>query len=46
MKEAARVEGSSIVGGPPSQFGEYLKAEYAKYGKLVRDAGIKGEAQN
>ena len=46
VKEAARVEGSSIVGGPPSQFGEYLKREYAKYGKLVRDAGIKGEAQN
>jgi len=46
VKEAARVEGSSIIGGPPSQFRDYLKREYAKYGKLVRDAGIKGEAQN
>ncbi len=46
VKEAARVEGSSIVGGPPEQFRDYLKREYAKYGKLVRDAGIKGEALN
>jgi tripartite-type tricarboxylate transporter receptor subunit TctC len=46
FREAARAEGSSIVGGPPGQFGEYLKREYAKYGKLVRDAGIKGEAAN
>ena len=46
VKEAARAEGSSIVGGPPEKFGEYLKREYAKYGKLVRDAGIKGEAGN
>ena len=37
VKEAARAEGSSIVGGPPEKFGEYLKREYAKYGKLVRD---------
>lgn len=46
VKEAARAEGSSIAGGPPEQFRDYLKREYAKYGKLVRDAGIKGEAAN
>ena len=46
VKEAARVEGSTIIGGTPEQFRDYLKREYAKYGKLVRDAGIKGEAAN
>jgi tripartite-type tricarboxylate transporter receptor subunit TctC len=46
FREAARAEGSAAVGGPPGQFGEYLKREYAKYGKLVRDAGIKGDAAN
>jgi len=46
VKEAARVEGSTIVGGSPAQFRDYLKRESAKYGKLVRDAGIKGEAAN
>ena len=46
VREAARVEGSSIVGGPPAQFADYLRREYAKYGKLVREAGIKGDAGN
>jgi tripartite-type tricarboxylate transporter receptor subunit TctC len=46
VREAARVEGSSIVGGTPEQFRDYLKREHAKYGKLVRDAGIKAEAAN
>ena len=46
VREAARVEGSTIVGGPPEQFRDYLKREYAKYGKLVREAGIKGDAGN
>ena len=45
-REFSRVEGSSIVGGPPERFRDYLKREHAKYGKLVRDAGIKGEALN
>lgn len=29
------------VGGTPEQFGEYLKAEIAKWGKVVRDGNIK-----
>ena len=46
VREAARVEGSSIVGGPPEQFRDYLRREYAKYGRLVREAGIKGDDAN
>jgi tripartite-type tricarboxylate transporter receptor subunit TctC len=35
--------GSTITGGTPEQFHEYLKSELAKFGKLVKEAGIKGE---
>jgi hypothetical protein len=42
IKEAVRVEGSTITGGTPEQFQDYLKSEFRKFGKLVRDAGIKG----
>jgi tripartite-type tricarboxylate transporter receptor subunit TctC len=43
VREAARHEGSAITGGTPEQFGEYLKAELAKFGKLVKAAGIKAD---
>lgn len=43
VKEAARVEGSTIVGGTPAQCRDFLKAEYGKFGKLVKEAGIKYE---
>ncbi len=42
MKETARIEAYSIIGGSPSQFAEYLRSEHAKFAKLVKDAGIKG----
>ena len=44
VREAARLEGSTITGGTPEQFRDYLKAELAKFGKLVKAAGIKPEA--
>ena len=43
IQEAARAEGSTIIGGAPEQFRDYLKSEYAKFGKLVKAAGIKYE---
>jgi tripartite-type tricarboxylate transporter receptor subunit TctC len=36
--------GSVITGGTPEQFRDYLKTEYAKFGKLVKEAGIKDAA--
>lgn len=36
--------GSVIVAGTPEQFRDYLRAEYAKFGKLVKEAGIKDAA--
>ena len=41
MREMARAEGSVINSGTPEQFQKFLKAEHAKYGKLVKEAGIK-----
>ena len=41
MKETARIEAYSIVGGTPAQFAEHLRNEHAKFAKLVKDAGIK-----
>jgi tripartite-type tricarboxylate transporter receptor subunit TctC len=41
MQETARAEGSTINGGSPAQFRTVLKEEHTKYGKLVRQAGIR-----
>ncbi len=35
--------GSTVTGGTPEQFHDYLKSELAKFGKLVKEAGIKAE---
>ena len=43
MQESARADGSIIHGGTPEQFSSYLKSEVARYGKLVKEAGIKIE---
>ncbi|MGH8616311.1 MAG: Bug family tripartite tricarboxylate transporter substrate binding protein [Burkholderiales bacterium] len=43
MKDNARAEGSTINGGTPEQFRATLKAELAKYGKLIKEAGIKAD---
>ena len=32
-----------ITGGSPEQFRDILKSELAKFGKLVKQAGIKGD---
>ena len=44
MQEAARADGSQITGGTPEQFRDILKSELAKFGKLIKQAGIKGES--
>ena len=43
IREAALAEGSTIVGGTPEQFRKFLQSEVNKFGKLVREAGIKYE---
>jgi len=34
-------DGSTALGGTPAQFAAFIKAEHAKWGAAVRDAGIK-----
>jgi tripartite-type tricarboxylate transporter receptor subunit TctC len=43
VQEAARADGSMITGGTPEQFRDILKSELAKFGKLIKQAGIKGD---
>jgi tripartite-type tricarboxylate transporter receptor subunit TctC len=38
--------GSLIIGGTLAQAQSYLRTEHAKFGKLVKEAGLKGEAGN
>ena len=37
---AGRLVGQKPVGSPPDEFAAYVKTETAKWGKLVREAGI------
>lgn len=43
VQDAARADGSMITGGTPEQFRDILKSELAKFGKLIKQAGIKGD---
>jgi len=43
LRSAFEREAIDIVGGTPEAFGEYLKSELAKWGKLVRASGVKLE---
>jgi tripartite-type tricarboxylate transporter receptor subunit TctC len=43
MKSAIASFGSEIMAGSPEQFGDYIKSEIARIGKIARDAGIRAE---
>ena len=43
IQERSAAMGSVITGGTPEWFQDYLKSELTKYGKLVKQAGIKPE---
>jgi tripartite-type tricarboxylate transporter receptor subunit TctC len=44
IRERFAAGASTVTGGTPEQFHEYLKSELAKFRKLVKEAGIKGES--
>jgi tripartite-type tricarboxylate transporter receptor subunit TctC len=44
IRERFSAAGSTITGGSPEQFHEYWKSELAKYGRLIKEAGIKPES--
>jgi tripartite-type tricarboxylate transporter receptor subunit TctC len=41
LKQIWDSQGAVTGGQPPAEFAAYVKAEIAKWGKVVRDAGIK-----
>lgn len=41
IQHTLQSQGTIVTGGSPERFREYLKAEHAKYGELIRAAGIK-----
>jgi tripartite-type tricarboxylate transporter receptor subunit TctC len=43
LREAFRQEGAEPLTGTPAEFEARIAAEAQKYGKLIRDAGIKVE---
>ncbi len=43
VKERLAAAGSTVTGGTPRHFSDYLKSELVKFGKLVKEAGIKAE---
>ncbi|MGH8617241.1 MAG: Bug family tripartite tricarboxylate transporter substrate binding protein [Burkholderiales bacterium] len=42
-KERLANEGAEAIGSTPAQFTAYLREELARYGKLIRDAGIRAD---
>ena len=43
VKDRLAVLGAEIVASTPQEYGAFIKSEIAKWGKLVREAGIKAE---
>lgn len=40
VKERLERSGDRVVGGTPEEFSDFIKAEFKRYSKVVRDAGI------
>ena len=43
IKEALLKSGLEVAPGTPEALGKYMNAEYVKWGKLIKEAGIRGE---
>ena len=43
VKDRLLAEGAEPVGNSPEQFGEFIKSEIAKWGKVIRAAGLRAE---
>jgi tripartite-type tricarboxylate transporter receptor subunit TctC len=41
VRESLTGEGGEVLGGTPAQFTEFLRAEQAKWSKVVKDSGVK-----
>jgi len=43
VRERLASEGGEALGGSPEQFASFLKAEHAKWGRIVRESGARAE---
>lgn len=43
VKDKVAMQGMFVVANTPDEFAPFLKAEYEKWGKVIKDAKIKGE---
>jgi tripartite-type tricarboxylate transporter receptor subunit TctC len=43
VKKLLRIQGMEPVGGPPSRLAEFQKADSAKWGRIIKERGIKFE---
>jgi len=43
VRERLAAEGGEVLGGSPEQFALFLKAEHAKWGRVVRESGARAE---
>ena len=43
VKDRLLADGAEPVGNSPEQFGEFIKSEIAKWGKVIRAAGLRAE---
>jgi tripartite-type tricarboxylate transporter receptor subunit TctC len=43
VREQLVAAGAEVVGGPPEQFAGFIRQEIAKWGKVIKDAGIKSQ---
>src|SRR2546427_3748780 len=43
MRQRLPAQGGEPLGGPPGQFASFLKAEHAKWGRVVKESGARAE---
>ncbi len=43
VRERLRAQGANVVGNSPEEFAAFIRAEHARWGKVVRDAGIRAD---
>jgi tripartite-type tricarboxylate transporter receptor subunit TctC len=43
VRERLIAQGADVVGNSPEAFAQFIRAEHARWGKVVREAGIRAE---
>jgi tripartite-type tricarboxylate transporter receptor subunit TctC len=43
VRERFAAEGIEALGGTPDQFAEYIRSEIARWGRVIKEAGVRPE---